>query len=171
MERQSRDGIREPALRLGVAEVFAELADLFGNPRSHGLIYGLLFCSGEPLTMEEIGKELQISRASVCQGLQVLEELGVVERHLNGRTGLYSARLELRRLIEGFVNRRLIPRLESSRKKLLDLRQCTSRLEGHEAHEAQWRIDRILQWHDRASQFLPIAQSLLESASRLKPAK
>ncbi|MCX7869651.1 MAG: helix-turn-helix domain-containing protein [Terrimicrobiaceae bacterium] len=154
-------GIQDAAVRTGLAEIFAELADLFGNPRSHGLIYGLLFSSGEPLCMEDIARELGISRASVCQGLQVLEELGVVERHMDGRTGKFAARLELRRLIQGFVSRRLIPRLESSREKLLELREAAAALPAPEAGEARWRIERVLQWHNRASQFLPIAESLI----------
>ena len=161
MTKSPATGIQSPELRAGIAEVFAELADLFGNPRSHGLIYGLLFTSGEPLSMDDISQELAISRASVCQGLQVLEELGVVERHLNGRTGRYSARLEMRKLIQGFVGRRLIPRLETSRAKLLTLQEKVAKLPKPESEEARWRIERLLMWHNRASQFLPLAESLL----------
>ena len=44
--------------------IFSDLADLFGNPPSHGAIYGLLFAAEIPLSMEEIVLRLNISKGS-----------------------------------------------------------------------------------------------------------
>ncbi|MFA7345100.1 MAG: hypothetical protein WC003_12425, partial [Terrimicrobiaceae bacterium] len=73
--------------------VFSDLADLFGNPRSHGQVYGILFSSPVPLTMEEITNRIGISMGSVSIGLRALEEFGAVERHANGKFGVYTAKL------------------------------------------------------------------------------
>ena len=94
-----------------LVEVFSELADLFGNPRSHGQIYGILFASPEPLTMDAIAARLGISKGSASQGLRALETLGVIDRDASTRTSTYAARLELKLLISGFVRQRLMPRL------------------------------------------------------------
>jgi DNA-binding transcriptional regulator GbsR (MarR family) len=153
--------------REGLADVFAELADLFGNPRSHGLIYGILFSSSKPLSMDEIADRLAISKGSASQGLRALEELGAVIRQADGRTGTYSAKLELKNLISGFVNSRLIPRLEASREKLQLLRTVLDVLPPAEIEEATWRLARVAQWHDRAALFLPFAEKLLQSAAKL----
>lgn len=150
----------------GLAEVFSELADLFGNPRSHGLIYGLLFSHPEPLSMDEIADRLGISKGSASQGLRALEELGVVERHSSGRSGTYSAKVQLKILIEGFVRSRLIPRLEANRSKLTELSSALGSMDSEERHEAEWRLKRVAQWHDRAAKFLPIAEKLLNVTRR-----
>lgn len=153
----------------GLAAVFSELADIFGNPRSHGEIYGLLFSSSEALTMEEIMERLGLSKGSVSQGLRALEDLGAVvrEKGEGRRSALYRARMELRVLVTGFVNQRLVPRLEASRATLHALEKTVDSLA--DPSEAEWRLQRVVQWHDRAAQFLPLAQKILESVSKLKP--
>ena len=149
--------------------VFSELADLFGNPRSHGQVYGILFSSPVPLTMEEITNRIGISMASVSIGLRALEELGAVERQLNGKFGVYTAKLELKTLISGFVRQRLVPRLEKSNATLKGLPPLIDQMPAEEAEEAQFRLQRVTQWHARAAQFLPMAEMILQSASKLMP--
>lgn len=143
--------------------VFAELADLFGNPRSHGQIYGLLFSSPEPLTMEEIARRTGISIGSVSVGLRVLENFGAVTRDNSERFALYSARLELKTLIDGFIRNRLVPKLEKSNAALEDLAGLLKNMPPAEAKEAGFRLQRVTQWHDRASFFLPLAEKLMGS--------
>ena len=153
----------------GLVEVFAELADLFGNPRSHGQIYGILFSSPVPLMMEEISSRIGISMGSVSHGLRALEELGAVERQVNGRFGVYTAKLELKTLISGFVRQRLVPRLEKSNATLKELSSLIDQMPAGEAKEAGFRLQRVTQWHSRAAQFLPLAEKILQSASNLLP--
>jgi len=42
-------------------------------------------------------------------------------------------------------------------------------LTAEEAEEAQFRLQRVTQWHARAAQFLPMAEMILQSASKLMP--
>jgi len=156
-------------LDLGLVEVFAELADLFGNPRSHGQIYGLLFSSPDPLSMDDIVSRIGISKGSASLGLRALEELGAIERQANGRFGRYSARLELKTLVSGFVRQRLIPRLEKSNVTLKKLATLLDEMPAGESSDAGWRLQRVAQWHTRASRFLPLAEKILQSASKLTP--
>jgi DNA-binding transcriptional regulator GbsR (MarR family) len=150
----------------GLIFVFAELADLFGNPRSHGQVYGILFSSPVPLTMEEITNRIGISMGSVSIGLRALEELGAVERQVNGKFGVYTAKLELKTLISGFVRQRLVPRLEKSNATLKELSPLIDQMPAGEAKEAGFRLQRVTQWHARAAQFLPLAEKILQSASK-----
>jgi DNA-binding transcriptional regulator GbsR (MarR family) len=147
----------------GLISVFAELADLFGNPRSHGQVYGLLFTSPVPLTMEEITNRIGISLASVSMGLRALEEVGAVERQSSGKFGVYTAKLELKTLISGFVRQRLAPRLEKSTATLKELSSLIGQMSADESKEAGFRLQRVTQWHTRAAQFLPLAEKLLGS--------
>ena len=148
---------------------FPVFADLFGNPRSHGQIYGLLFSSPVPLSMDDIIGKIGISKGSASLGLRALEELGAVERNANGRFGLYSAKMELKTLISGFVRQRLVTRLEKSNATLEELSSLLDQMPAEEAREAGWRLERVAQWHTRATKFLPLAERILQSASKLMP--
>jgi DNA-binding transcriptional regulator GbsR (MarR family) len=146
-----------------LVDVFSELADLFGNPRSHGQIYGLLFASPDPLTMDAISDRLGISKGSTSQGLRALETLGAVERDNTQRTATYTARLELKLLISGFVRQRLLPRLDASQTLLADLPPLLDNLPRPQQAEYRLRLARVTKWHKRARQFLPIAQKFLKT--------
>jgi len=146
-----------------LVDVFSELADLFGNPRSHGQIYGLLFASPKPLTMDAISDRLGISKGSTSQGLRALETLGAVERDNSHRTATYTARLELKLLISGFVRQRLLPRLDASQSLLAELPSLLENLPRTRQADYRLRLDRVAKWHRRALQFLPIAQKFLKA--------
>lgn len=150
-------------------EVFSELADLFGNPRSHGQVYGLLFSSPEPMTMEEISQKLEISMGSASMGLRALEEFGAVERNvtLESRSqATFRARLELRLLIEGFIQRRLMPRLDASNRKLETIGEVILTLPQTLAQEAQSKLDRVKNWHTRATTWIPLMEKLIVAGGK-----
>ena len=147
----------------GLVDIFSDLADLFGNPRSVGAIYGLLFSSVDTLTMDDIANRLEVSKGSVSQGLRTLEEFGAIERHVqNGeRTARYRAKHQLKPLIAGFVRQRLLPRLEATSTRLLSLESLLEEMPADQAREAAWRLERAVQWHDKARTFLPLARKIL----------
>jgi len=148
----------------GLVEVFADLAELFGNPKSYGQIYGLLFASEEPISMEEIAQRLDISQGSTSQGLRQLEAFGAVikERNNGSRQALYTAKLEMKLLISGFLKERVIPRLESTESRVKALRAA---LNAHpsslNSSAARFRLDRVAKWHRSARTILPIARKIL----------
>lgn len=145
--------------------IFSDLADLFGNPPSLGAIYGLLFAAEHPLSMEDVIQRLAISKGSASQGLRQLEELDAITRcrENNGRSHVYSARLELKPLISGFLSKQLLPRLTGSAKRLDDLNHLLPRLSASGRASAELRLERITKWHDRATALLPLAQQILET--------
>jgi len=155
----------------GLVGVFADLAELFGNPRSYGQIYGLLFACEEPRTMEEIAQRLEISQGSISQGLRQLEAFGaVVKEKSNGtRQARYTAKLEMKLLISGFLKERVIPRLESTESRIKALQQSLRapdsgfRLQPSSLASASFRLDRVAKWHRSARTLLPIARKILGS--------
>lgn len=153
----------------GLVEIFADLAELFGNPKSYGQIYGLLFANEEPLSMEEIARRLDISQGSISQGLRQLEAFGAVvkERNNGSRQALYTAKLEMKLLISGFLKERVIPRLESTESRVKALRaslnssSLRSQTEVSTLSSARFRLDRVAKWHRSARTILPIARKIL----------
>ena len=110
----------QETLEKELVAAFSDLADLFGNPPSLGAIYGLLFASEQPLSMEEIISRLQISKGSASQGLRQLEELGaIIKTRENGeRSHTFAAKLELKPLLSGFLTKRLAPRLAANTERM-----------------------------------------------------
>jgi DNA-binding transcriptional regulator GbsR (MarR family) len=153
----------------GLVEIFADLAELFGNPKSYGQIYGLLFASEEPLSMEEIAQRLDISQGSTSQGLRQLEAFGAVvkARHNGSRQALYTAKLEMKLLISGFLKERVIPRLESTEARVKALRaslsshSLKSQTQVSSLSSARFRLDRVAKWHRSARTILPLARKIL----------
>ena len=145
--------------------IFSDLAEVFGNPRSHGAIYGLLFASQAPLSMEKIIQRLAISKGSASQGLRHLEEFGAVfrEKDNGSRSHLYAARLELRPLIAGFLSKRLVPGLTGGAERLKKLRDLVPELPPTAQNAARLRLERIEKWHSRAATFLPLANKFLQT--------
>lgn len=58
--------------RLDMIEVSARVCQFLGIRRSTGQIYGLLYLSPKPLTLDEIAESLGISRGSVSTGTRLL---------------------------------------------------------------------------------------------------
>ena len=160
----------------GLVEIFADLAELFGNPKSYGQIYGLLFANEQPLSMEEIAMRLAISQGSTSQGLRQLEAFGAVvkERSNGSRQALYTAKLEMKLLISGFLKERVIPRLESTESRVKALRDSltanplkpqaqVSALSSSSLASARFRLNRLAKWHRSARTILPLARKILGS--------
>jgi len=157
----------------GLVAIFADLAELFGNPKSYGEIFGLLFAHEEPLTMEEIAQRLDISQGSISQGLRQLESFGAVvkERNNGTRQALYTAKLEMKLLIAGFLKERVIPRLESTEARVKALRTSLNshpsslnssfRSQPSSLASMRFRLNRLAKWHRSARTLLPIARKIL----------
>jgi DNA-binding transcriptional regulator GbsR (MarR family) len=156
--------VAESTLEREFVDIFSDLADLFGYPRSYGAIYGLLFSSQRALPMEEIIRRLEISKGSASQGLRQLEELGAISRaRENGlRTRTYIARIELKPLLAGFLQKRLAPRLSSGTSRLQRLKTVLPALPPTLRPTIRLRLDKVTKWHKRANAFLPLAQKLLQ---------
>jgi HTH-type transcriptional regulator, glycine betaine synthesis regulator len=150
-------------LERGIVAIFSDLAELFGSPPSIGEIYGLLFSSERPLSMEEIIDRLGISKGSASQGLRHLTELGAV--HMismdDDRRRHYRAEIEIRRLIMGFIQERLIPHLDKGEKSLKCIEMLLPDLPAEYLPTGQARIERLSRWHQRGAMALPLALQLL----------
>lgn len=59
-------------------ELFAEMVHIFGVPKSVGQIYGVLYASSKPLSFSDIVEQIDISKGSASQGLQLLRSLGAI---------------------------------------------------------------------------------------------
>ena len=93
------------SLELESINFFVRMMGILGFPRSVGEIYGLLYFTPNPLTMEQIAKRLGISIGSASQGLKSLRSLKAVRTNYipRDRRDHYLAESELMRLFSTFI--------------------------------------------------------------------
>ena len=97
-------------------------------PRSVGEIYGLLYFSESPLSMDKIASRLEISIGSASQGLKTLKSLkAVFSTYVPGdRRDHYTAETEFRKLFSSFINDEIMPHLESAKERIARMEQTLS---------------------------------------------
>lgn len=146
--------------------VFVDGVRVLGLPKSIGEIYGLLFISRSPLSLDDLVCRLNISKGSASQGLKTLKSLGAV-REANGssnteRRTYYEPAVELKRLVGGFIREQIRPHLDSGRNKINRLAATAREVEDPEQRKFLTdRVERLDQWMRSGGKVLPILQKIL----------
>ena len=149
-----------------VVAFFVDGVRVLGLPRSIGEIYGLLFISRSPMSLDDLVRRLKISKGSASQGLRMLKSLGAVrEADGNGsaeRRTYYEPAVELKRLVGGFIREQIRPHLDSGKAKINRLAETTREVEDAEHRQfLSDRVDRLDQWIHSSGRVLPILQKIL----------
>lgn len=147
-----------------MVDFFVDGVKVLGLPRSLGEIYGLLFISTKPLSLDDLVLYLGISKGSASQGLRTLRTLGAVrEASGNGdRRTYYEPAIDLKRLVGGFIREQVRPHLDSGKTKLQSITETANLSDDPQEREFFLdRIERLESWMKRGSQMLPILQKLL----------
>ena len=149
-----------------VVAVFVDGVRVLGLPRSIGEIYGLLFVSRDPLSLDDLVQRLDISKGSASQGLRLLKSLGAVrEAHGNGgaeRRTYYEPAVELKRLVGGFIREQVRPHLDSGKAKISRLAELADDVEDPDHRQfLSERVERLDSWMSRGGKVLPILQKIL----------
>jgi DNA-binding transcriptional regulator GbsR (MarR family) len=147
-----------------LVEIFVDGVKVLGLPKSLGEIYGLLFISQSPLSLDDLVVKLQISKGSASQGLRTLKSLGAVSEaeFESERRTYYQPAVELKRLVGGFIREQIRPHLESGKAKINKISETTRVIDDIERKEfLNERIDRLENWMSSGRKVLPILQKLL----------
>jgi len=149
-----------------VVEFFVDAADLLGVPKSVAVLYGIVFASSQPLSFADIEARVTLSKGSISQGLRVLREMGAIKEVSApaDRSELFTPDLEMRRLIQRFLEQRLQKQLDAGKSRLGDLQRALPDLEKSHAETLRSRIEQLQSWHEKARALLPIARTFLKLA-------
>lgn len=144
-----------------VREFFVDGVKVLGLPKSVGEIYGSLFISKVPLSLDDLVERLGISKGSGSQGLKMLRALGAVSEvaGIEGRKVFYEADLELKSLVGGFIREKIRPHLSSAKEKIGLMNECN--VDDDEFYDE--RIQKLNKWRKRAGVLLPVLQKILGS--------
>jgi DNA-binding transcriptional regulator GbsR (MarR family) len=147
-----------------VVEFFVHLGKYLSLPRSVGEIYGLLFATGEKLTLDDLVARLAISKGSASQGLRLLRGAGAVRvTHLPGdRKDYFEAEADLPALIRGFLRDQLVLKLEHADRRLDRLRAVVDDPENGAPAGLSGRVERLQSWQNKARRLLPLASTFFK---------
>ncbi|MBN8456488.1 MAG: transcriptional regulator [Verrucomicrobia bacterium] len=153
-----------PAIERQVVDFFVDGVKVLGLPKSIGEIYGLLFVSRGPLSLDDLVGSLGISKGSASQGLRALKVLGAIREVQVGteRRAYFVAAVDLKRLVGGFIREQIRPHLESGRVKIGKLEEAAKRETDPARREfLRDRLDRLERWLKNGGRVLPVIQKLL----------
>ena len=152
-------------LELEGIDYFVRFMHVLGLPRSVGEIYGLLYFSKDPLSMEEIVKRLGMSLGSASQGLRTLRSFKAIRTTyvLGQRKDHYVAETEFRNLIGAYFKEEIMPHLESAGQRIERMDSHLKQIE--ETEEKQFlesRIKKLSRLKKGAAAVLPTLVGLLK---------
>lgn len=158
---------KNETLQEEAVDYFVSLVQMFGLPRSIGQIYGLLFVSMVPLSMDDIVTRLEISKGSASQGLSLLKSLGAVTSHsvLDDRREHFEADLNVSRIVTHFFENRLQPRLENGEERLNSMLRLARASGGNGKANGSTavlaRLEALQKWQKRGRGILPLIMKWL----------
>ena len=103
-----------------MVEVGGRICQLLGLPRSTGQIFGLLYLSVEPLSLNHMSSMLGISKGSISVGTRQLASWGAIRKVWipGDRRDFYEVVEDLGQLIRGSYNNLIKTKIESSKKRI-----------------------------------------------------
>ena len=155
---------------VAVIDLFLNAASSFGLPKSYGQIYGLLFCSDQSLSMDEVMQLLQISKGAASQGLRALRQLGAVSSVFapRDRKERFVAEIRLRKLVGGFLREQADPHLDKGVGRLKQIEALLGNLDDSDSIQRGARRHEILSgWHRQMSRLLPWVKMVAGKSDRL----
>jgi DNA-binding transcriptional regulator GbsR (MarR family) len=151
-------------VEVDLIHLFVRLSRALGQPPSLAEIYGLLFISTRPLTMDDLIERLRLSNGSASQGLKYLRELGAVRvvEVAGARRTHYEAVAELRNLAGSFVRRQISTHFSDSGTRLELIAKKAQSLTGEARKHALARVKLVRRWEKNGRRILPLLLSVLD---------
>lgn len=146
-----------------VIDLFVQFSRAVGQPKSIAEIYGLLFVSPQPLTLDDLVERLQLSKGSASQGLKYLRELGAVRVvAVPGlRRAHYEAVAELRNMIFKILDRQVSAYLSDTAARLDNISLQAQAFHGVERKHLLDRVKLLQSWERNGRQVLPFLVKIL----------
>jgi DNA-binding transcriptional regulator GbsR (MarR family) len=155
--------------RVEMVEATGRLFQMFGLPRSTGQIYGLLYLSSRPLSLDDIVEMLSISKGSASTGVRHLASWCAIRQVWvpGERRDFFEALDDFRTILRGGYSEFLKPRISASDKRLESIMaefEAGQREGSVSREEYQFCISRLKslgRLQKRLQRFGPLAEKFL----------
>jgi DNA-binding transcriptional regulator GbsR (MarR family) len=97
-----------PAARENFIQGISRISNFWGFPKAMGAIYGAIYLSPKPLTLDAIVEQVRVSKGAVSTNVRQLERLGMIHKHLilGDRKDYYSAETDFWKIVKGILRER-----------------------------------------------------------------
>lgn len=162
-KQEARPGAKLDELEIEVIDFFIRGVQVVGLPKSIGEIYGILYISSEPMSLDALAGKLEISKGSASQGLRFLRNLGAVNpTYVAGdRRDHFVAETSLKKLMGGFLKNEIGPHLESGATRLERLTKLIASSESKQAKFRKQRIAQLGHWRSKGRTLLGLVEKFL----------
>lgn len=168
-DQASHDFLQSKAWKMMV-EIGGSICQLLAFPRSTGQIFGLLYLSAEPLSLNQMSSMLGVSKGSASMGTRQLASLvGIRKVWIPGdRRAYYEVVEDLENLIRGSYNSTIKPMLEYSKVRLATLKSNlkediqSGSIPPNKKEVLEVRVKLLEKVHKRLLQFMPQAEKLIK---------
>lgn len=154
-----------------IVHFFVNLAHALGLPKSHGEIFGILFCSPKPICFDDVITRTGISKGSASQGLKLLQKINAVRQVYvaRDRRSFFEAELRMRHLLEGFLRQTVEPHLGNGADHIARIESLADENDNPLHPVLSDRIQSLRSWNEKASGLLPWVLQLANPSKNLDP--
>jgi DNA-binding transcriptional regulator GbsR (MarR family) len=161
-------GALDSNARRELVETVGTLFQLFGLPRSTGQIYGLLYLSAKPLSLDDLTEILSMSKGSASMGTRQLTGWGAIRQVWvpGDRRDHFEALGDFAQLLRASFSEFVKPRLYSSERRLASIFEELERdaergaLSREEYRFCAERLRSLLRFQKKVQSFGPVAEKL-----------
>ena len=86
----------------------SRITNFWGFPKAMGAIFGAVYLSPDPVTLDEIVSQVGVSKGAVSTNIRNLERLGIVHKQLRigDRKDYYSPETDFWKIVKGILRER-----------------------------------------------------------------
>jgi len=86
----------------------SRISHFWGFPKAMGAIYGAIYLSPTPLSLDELVNQVGVTKGAVSTSVRTLERLNMVHKHLKvgDRKDYYTAETDFWKIIKGILRER-----------------------------------------------------------------
>lgn len=152
-----------------MVDFMVRLFRLMGLPKTIGSIYGFVYASPHPVSMDDLTQALGISLGSASQGLRTLKVFRAIKPvYTQGeRREHYEAETDFQLFVGAFLKGELEQYIENTEKRTERMAQQLGGLAA-DADKAffEERVERLIAMNDRARRILPLLNEVFASEQK-----
>ena len=86
----------------------SRISEFWGFPKAMGAIYGALYLSPQPLSLDELVEQVGVTKGAISTNVRALERLGMVHRRIQvgERKDFYVAETDFWKILKGILRER-----------------------------------------------------------------
>jgi DNA-binding transcriptional regulator GbsR (MarR family) len=86
----------------------SRIANFWGLPKAMGAIYGVIYLSPAPITLDTMVEQVGVSKGAVSTNVRNLERLGMIHKHfkVGDRKDYYTAETDFWKIVKGILKER-----------------------------------------------------------------